>query len=222
MQDPSLQATAQQWQQTVHEAYHSAVAPFFNSPASSSSCPSSVQNKYPSTAPAEPPILQPCSLDEWLWAVAAVESRAFGAARADVAAAADTSTAAQLQSSRPAGAAVVAAADASMAAQWQSSRLAGAAANRAAEEFTGLVPVLDLANHAAKPQYQHRLDPSTGTFTLSVDSACQEQQHAGQMRHPTAGGDCTSQGTQAAGVQLQQSQQQQQQVLITYGSKDNR
>jgi hypothetical protein len=79
------------------------------------------------------------------------------------------------------------------------------------------VPVLDLANHAARPQYQHRLDPSTGTFTLSVDSACQEQRHAGQASQTGPGEEYTSQGTGSG-----QMQPQPQPVLITYGSKDNR
>lgn len=165
MQDESLQATAQQWQKTVLNAYHSAVAPFFDSPAASSG---QASRQQVSAAP------QPCSLEEWLWAVASVESRAFGAARADVAAAA---------------------AAAAEATGTEGGRAQRSTPPAAAAEFTGLVPVLDLANHAAKPGYEHRLDPSTGTFSLFPDSGA-------QLGHGDA-------------LHMQQ-------VLITYGSKDNR
>lgn len=65
------------------------------------------------------------------------------------------------------------------------------------------MPVLDLANHTPRPQYEHRVDPSKGAFSLFVDAAHvqQQQQQPGQDAR---------------------SRSDQQQMLITYGSKDNR
>lgn len=183
LQDASLQATAESWQQTVHKAYHSAVKPFFShmDAAHSSSSNATMDTIYHS-----------CSLQEWLWAVAVVESRAFGAARADVAAA--ETAAGGGSSSKPQTATVP----------------APNAAN-----FTGLVPVLDLANHTHRPPYEHRLDPSTATFSLFVD--CSQSQ-----RDCSAAALMSGSSSSSSDSRRQEVQQQQQQVLITYGSKDNR
>lgn len=183
LQDASLQATAEAWQHTVHAAYHSAVKPLFShihTPHSSSSIATT------------DPTSNSCSLKEWLWAVAVVESRAFGAARADVAAAAEGGR----HSSQP----------------WTAASLAPSTAG-----FTGLVPVLDLANHTNRPPYEHRLNPSTATFSLFVD--CSRIQE-GCSAAVQMSGNSISSSLDSRSQEVQQ--QQQQQVLIIYGSKDNR
>jgi len=124
--------------------------------------------------------------------VATVESRAFGAARADAEALAGLSDAA-----------------------------AGAAASAAvgsAAQLTGLVPVLDLANHTPRPCFQHRVDPSTATFALFRDTAVPG---TGAAAAPAAGSHDSSiaAGTDAQDVVISRPVQQ---LLITYGSKDNR
>lgn len=87
LQDAGLQLTATAWQQTVHEAYHTAVQPAFSSMANpeglqqcneSSSRRSSHGWCSGSGIGRGAGSSKSCTLDEWLWAVAAVESRAFG------------------------------------------------------------------------------------------------------------------------------------------------
>jgi hypothetical protein len=156
LQDSELQATAQAWQRLVQEAYESAVRPCFGS--------------APDAAAA-------CSLEEWRWAVAVVESRAFGVPAATHGA--DTG-----------------AGDASSAAG-SAARSRGAAA--AAGSPVGLVPVLDLANHSPRSACRHGINSSSGTFDLHLHA----QQHHALHRHG-------------------QQQERAHQVLITYGSKDNR
>ena len=65
------------------------------------------------------------------------------------------------------------------------------------------MPVLDLANHTPRPQYEHRVDPSTVAFSMFVDAAHVQQQQQAARAHAGSTSD-------------------QQQMLITYGSKDNR
>jgi hypothetical protein len=247
LQDASLQATAEAWQQQVHEAYHSAVKPFFshmdtphgssstaasdNTPTSSHCSPtsststSSTSNSSSSTpealqlSPSHPH--NSCSLEEWLWAVAVVESRAFGAARGDVAAAAAAAAeaAAAEAAEAEAEAAEAEAAEAEVG-QTSSQPLTATApapnTTASTAAFTGLVPVLDQANHSHRPAYEHRLDPSTATFCLSVD--CSRSKEGCNADVQTSSSSSSSSNLSSS----QEVQQQQQQVLITYGSKDNR
>ncbi|KAF8071007.1 Beta-carotene ketolase [Scenedesmus sp. PABB004] len=134
LHDPPLAATAAAWQRAVQHAHAAAVAPCLG-----------------------------CTLDHWRWAVAVVESRAFGVDRA---------TSPGLLRARGDG---------------------GAAASGPAA-LVGLVPVLDLANHASAPCCQHGVDAADGTFTLTW---------------------CGGSGGGGSGGELCEA-------LITYGDKDNR
>jgi hypothetical protein len=236
VQDPILEATAREWQQVVHAAYHSAVQPFFNgstaagtaddprssgssssSGGSSSGGSTSSRSGHESVSSAVDAIAgvgagarskpqQPCSLQEWLWAVATVESRAFGATRQDVtAAAAATAEASPSPSS-------------SSSSIGQPGTPGDWAAADPTAQWAGLVPVLDLANHSPKPHYQHRLNPSAGAFCLCWDGSSSQQADAPAVASPAA---CSS-SSGAGGAGDDSSQRSLQQVLITYGSKDNR
>jgi hypothetical protein len=168
-QDAALQATAQAWQQQVASAFHAAVAPCFASLAAAQCSSSAVR--------------QPVTLAEWQWAVATVESRAFGV------------TGQLSHSSAAAGTGAVDEAG-------SSSTPDAASASHAP---VGLVPVLDLANHAFDSACYHGVDQSTGTFALSaLPSARQQQQQ--QQQQQQAGGD--------GGRDTP--------LLISYGSKDSR
>eukprot|EP00878_Enallax_costatus_P030739 GHUV01033521.1.p1 GENE.GHUV01033521.1~~GHUV01033521.1.p1 ORF type:complete len:270 (+),score=72.76 GHUV01033521.1:815-1624(+) len=89
LQDPELATTAVAWQQQVKQAYHCAVRPCFEAlygalhGGSNSSGTGADSSRPALTASVASSVTAcsmegPCSLQEWLWAVATVESRAFG------------------------------------------------------------------------------------------------------------------------------------------------
>jgi hypothetical protein len=78
LQDGELEVTALAWQEEVHQAYYAAVQPAFDSMADAG-C-----GAYQASSSSSRDSSQSCTLDEWRWAVGAVESRAFGVMRTQV------------------------------------------------------------------------------------------------------------------------------------------
>ncbi|KAF6265769.1 hypothetical protein COO60DRAFT_761544 [Scenedesmus sp. NREL 46B-D3] len=96
LQDRQLRATALAWQAEVHQAYYSAVQPAFDSMASARGDHQESGNSSSSSSRGP-------TLEEWLWAVAAVESRAFGVLRTQVGSSGQVNLQGRLQQ-RPASA----------------------------------------------------------------------------------------------------------------------
>jgi hypothetical protein len=80
LQDGQLKVTALAWQEEVHQAYYSAVQPAFDSMADAGRQAQQASSSSSSSRDSS----QGCTLDEWRWAVGAVESRAFGVMRTRV------------------------------------------------------------------------------------------------------------------------------------------
>jgi hypothetical protein len=85
LQDGQLEVTALAWQEEVHQAYYAAVQPAFDSMADAGrQTPQADNSSSSSSTSSGSDSSQGCTLDEWRWAVGAVESRAFGVMRTQV------------------------------------------------------------------------------------------------------------------------------------------
>jgi hypothetical protein len=108
------------------------------------------------------------------------------------------------------------------AAAWDSQSDSSAQQPAAGSRLVGLVPVLDIANHTCRSNCHHAVDYDAGRFNLYISDSSSSSSSIDRISTGSSSSSSVSQQPGVAELCAPASHATPQEVLTTYGEKDNR